>query len=242
MGAGRIMAFQWTILQPGELPLRPGGAISLVPEHRCTVLMVWPDGQAPTTDNTLLVDPCFTQKGYHLAMQALQEYDLTLMDIQYAFITHPHGDHMPHVPITQRFWSVKFVHSGTIAALAGLEERACPGHDPMLLALILRDTAGKQVWAVGDAILDEEWLRAWGYYWPNGYVGAEVIQTWHSVAAILAEADVIIPGHGPAIEVNADLMRDLLASFSQAFLSEQCPAVAAELRARLDQLTEGSKI
>jgi hypothetical protein len=33
----------------------------------------------------------------------------------------------------------------------------------------------------GDAILDIEWLKAWKYYWPNGYTVPEIVETWESV-------------------------------------------------------------
>jgi glyoxylase-like metal-dependent hydrolase (beta-lactamase superfamily II) len=94
----------------------------------------------------------------------------------------------------------------------------------------------EEVWIVGDAILSLEWLLDWRYYWPNGYDVEEVIQTWRSVAAILAGAEVVIPGHGPAIEVTAVLLRDLIDVFPEAPYAASCPDVMATLAARELQL------
>jgi hypothetical protein len=37
-------------------------------------------------------------------------------------------------------------------------------------------------------MLDEEWLRAWGYY-PNHYKRAELIETWRSIARIFGDSE-----------------------------------------------------
>jgi glyoxylase-like metal-dependent hydrolase (beta-lactamase superfamily II) len=231
---------RFAILQPGELPLRPRGGFEKTLEHRCTVTMIWPDNEAPGLHNTLLVDPNFTKVGYDLTLQALKDKGLSLMDVRYVFVTHPHGDHIVSVPFSARTWQPVLVHPAEIAPLSSLNEQPCPGHNPHLTALNFTDPAGKHIWVVGDAILDEEWLRGWKYYWPNGYMPAEIVQTWHSVALILAKADVIIPGHGSPIQVTASLLRDLVVAFPQADFSEQCPTVTVKLRARLDQLIEGN--
>jgi glyoxylase-like metal-dependent hydrolase (beta-lactamase superfamily II) len=99
------------------------------------------------------------------------------------------------------------------------------------------ETADGEAWIVGDAILDRSWLSNWMFYWPNGYEGAEVVETWRSVSKILDAASVVIPGHGPPIFVDADLLRGLLDRFPRAFQSQQCPEVAAVLRRRLQQMS-----
>jgi hypothetical protein len=84
-------------------------------------------------------------------------------------------------------------------------------------------------------------LLNWHYYWPNGYDADEVIQTWRTVAAILTGADVVIPGHGPAFKVTADLLRDLIELFPEAPYAASCPDVMATLAARQVQLTGPAK-
>jgi len=111
----------------------------------------------------------------------------------------------------------------------------CPGHAPDLRALRFPSEYG-EVWIVGDAILSLEWLLDWRYYWPNGYDVDEVIQTWRSVAAILAGAEVVIPGHGPAFTVTAALLRELVEGFPEAQGAASCTDVMAALAARQIQL------
>ena len=116
----------------------------------------------------------------------------------------------------------------------------CPGHAPDLQALRFPSESG-EVWIVGDAILSLEWLLDWRYYWPNGYDVDEVIQTWRSVAAILAGAEVVIPGHGPTFKVTAALLRDLVEGFPKAPSAAKCPDVLATLVGRQIQLTGRAK-
>ena len=149
--------YEWTILQVGELPLRPDNRVDPGAEHRCTSVLIWPEGERP-------------------------------------------------------------------------------GHEPSLRALVFPSAAEEQVWIVGDAILDEAWLRAWGYYWPNQYRPPEIVRTWQSVAAILSGADVVVPGHGPPIPVTPELLENLIAGFPTADQPDRCPEVAQALRARLQTL------
>jgi glyoxylase-like metal-dependent hydrolase (beta-lactamase superfamily II) len=90
----------------------------------------------------------------------------------------------------------------------------------------------------GDAILDEAWLRAWKYYWPNFYQEADILQTWESVAIILTRADTIIPGHGVPFQVTAGLLEHLVHTFDQAEHAEQCPQVFDALQNRLEVLKD----
>ena len=52
---------------------------------------------------------------------------------------------------------------------------------------------------------------------------------------IMASADLIIPGHGPAIRVTADLVRHLIETFPQAPQAALCPEVVEQLQARLEK-------
>ena len=71
-------------------------------------------------------------------------------------------------------------------------------------------------WVTGDSIIGEDWLRAWQYYWPNGYDREQIIRTWVSVAAILQYAELIIPGHSAPFPVTAELLESLIADFPMA--------------------------
>ena len=84
----------------------------------------------------------------------------------------------------------------------------------MLASLVVATNDGT-TWIVGDAILGEDWLRAWRYYWPNGYGPDEIVETWRSVARILSMADVVIPGHGPPFRVDISLMSDSILIYLQ---------------------------
>ncbi len=228
--------FNWLIVQDGALPLRPENRLDKHAEHRCTSVLLWPDGESPSVANTLLVDPCFTDAGYVQAVDRLETLGIAFEDVGHVFVTHLHGDHMLHLPWDVPSPRFRSFRPGRVAAFDGITQVNCPGHHPLLLALVFAMPDGRAAWAVGDAVLDEDWLRAWGYYWPNGYAPGDVIETWRSVSAILAQADVILPGHGPAITVTPDLLDDLLAAFPHAPYADHCPDVADVLRARLARL------
>lgn len=218
--------YQWRVLQTGSLPLRPDGSIQRV-EHACTSVLIWPTGEAPTRANTIVTDPCFTTRGFAAASAALGELGLTIEDIGRAFITHEHGDHLPFVPRMVTNWRYDRFEPHE----ESLRAAACPGHHPGLRALTFVSGTDR-VWIVGDAVLDEEWLRRWGHYWPNGYSSAEIAQTWRSVARIVGEADVVLPGHGPALRVTTELVDALIDRFDLAEHSGTCPDVVDALCAR----------
>jgi glyoxylase-like metal-dependent hydrolase (beta-lactamase superfamily II) len=227
----------WLILQRGELPLRPGGGVRYNVEHRCTSVLVWPEHALPVPSNTVMVDPCFTDAGYNHAVTQLEQIGASFEDIGYVFVTHLHHDHMLHLPYDVAAPRFRPFRPDNNETLPGLTIEHCPGHDPMLLALAFRAPDDRRVWLAADAVLDDEWLRAWDYYWLNGYSPDAVIETWRSVAKIVAGADVIVPGHGGPIDVTADLVRGLIAAFpTQAHHADACPDVLDVLRARLAEL------
>jgi glyoxylase-like metal-dependent hydrolase (beta-lactamase superfamily II) len=232
--------YHWAILQSGQLPLEPDGHINRASEHRCACVLIWPEGAPPTPNNTVMVDPCFTERGQVEAVAAFQRLAISFANIGRIFITHPHGDHLLFLPGTgfaQRFGQF---WPGEADSLTGIRTVHCPGHHPVLLALDFVAVDGRRVWVMSDAILNEGWLRAWGYYWPNGYTAQEVIETWRSVAKGLSQADVIVPGHGAPIPVTAALIEDLLAAFPNAPHASACPDVAETLAARLAHLKAGN--
>lgn len=228
-------AYQWTVLQHGELPLRPGHVFDDSAEHRCTSVLVWPAGEEPTGANTLVTDPCFSTRGLVEAAQVLSgRTAFSLNDVRRLFVTHPHHDHVPNLPAIVTASDFSLFEPGVDPSLPGFTAVPCPGHFPSLRSLVFHDSDGRRVWIVGDAVLSEEWLRAWEYYWPNGYTRAEIVETWRSVAAILSRADVVIPGHGPPMPVTAQLLEDLLAAFPGADHAAECSDVAEALRRQLD--------
>lgn len=230
--------YDWVMLQQGELPLRPEGWVDPSAEHRSTSTLIWPEGERPTRDNTLLADPYFTDRGFREASSVLARLGLPFDEIGRIFVTHPHFDHCLQLPADVTAAGPPPFESGDAGPLAGVRRMPCPGHERSLHALVLRATSGEEVWIVGDAILDEPWLRAWGYYWPNRYGPSDVVETWRSVATILARADVIVPGHGRPITVTPGLLEHLLADFPAARYSERCVEVGEIIERRLDALRD----
>lgn len=223
--------YQWQVIQLGGLPLRPDGSYDGQIPYCCTSVMVWPDGAAPSPQNTILTDPCLIGPDYYASIKTLDEIGHHISNIGHYFVTHPHYDHLPAFAIPDRPLNGKpFFPTDDSFRLIH-----CPGHHAMLRALAFQNGENRQVWIVGDAVLDETWLRAWGYYWPNGYSPAEIVQTWRSVAQICTEADVIIPGHGEAIIVNQDLLQNLINAFPQASHAADCPDVREILATRLSK-------
>jgi len=228
--------FNWLVVQDGALPLRPDKRIDAQADHRCTSVLIWPEDESPSVRNTLLVDPCFSDAGYDQALDRLETLGIGFDDIGHIFVTHLHSDHMLHLPWDVSSPRFRSFRPGRVAAFDGIAAVNCPGHHPLLLALVFGMPDGRAVWSVSDAVLDEDWLRAWGYYWPNGYAPDDVVDTWRSIGTILARADVIVPGHGLPITVTPDLLRDLLATFPLAPYADRCPDVADILQLRLAQL------
>jgi glyoxylase-like metal-dependent hydrolase (beta-lactamase superfamily II) len=239
------MLYQWLILQDGRLPLTPRGRHEPV-EHVCTATLVWPADGPPSPANSLVVDPCFTASGLREATERLSARGLTFDHIGYYLESHPHYDHVLQVPEPAlRFGQPGFrlesvarwrqVANDVPHILPDVEALSLAGHAPDLTALRIA-TAEGEVWVVADAILNRNWLTAWMFYWPNGYDRFEIAETWRSVARILATADVVIPGHGPPIRVDAGLVEELVEGFPRAKCAGDCPEVVERLRERLGRL------
>lgn len=228
------MRYQFTLLQFGQLPLRPGKRIDRTQEHRCTSALIWPVDAAPTPETAIVTDPCYTLVGCAAARKQADAAGIELNEVRWLFQTHSHLDHAPLFP-SGGFPMLEDVAPDDKPILPDLEIWPCPGHAPDLRALVFRDAANRVVCVVGDAVLDREWLEAWGFYWPNMYLPIEVVETWRSLARLL-EADLIIPGHGPAIEVTADLLGLLIERFPQAEYHDRCPEVLEALVTRRERL------
>ena len=230
------MGYDYLLLQNGTLPLSPDGSFDAAVEHKCTAVLLWPENEPPTRDNTIAVDPCFTAQGFDYATAQLERYRLSFRDIGWVFVTHYHRDHLPNVAQFTGYIKFRRFRPDAHPGFAGLTLVPQPGHAPDLRALVFVSPTAQKVYLVGDAILNSNWLKAWGYYWPNGYTEADIAQTWASVAAICAAADLIIPGHGQPIPVTAALVQELLTTFAQAKHANACPHVEPLLRTRLAEL------
>jgi len=229
--------FNYAILQPGSIRAKPSGRLLPFAEHRSTSAIIWPEGHSPSIETSILTDPCFTTDGYKHSIEVLNELGMTFADMGYVFITHPHDDHTLRFPPGTPKPTYRWFNPSDEIWSSGIRTSSYPGHSVDLKSLIFRSSSGETVYIAGDAILNEEWLMAWQYYWPNRYSQAEIIQTWKSVAAIIASADVIVPGHGTPISVSVTLVEELLSGFPSAQHSESCEEVAQVLEKRLSELT-----
>jgi glyoxylase-like metal-dependent hydrolase (beta-lactamase superfamily II) len=240
------MRYQWLVLQDGSLPLKPDGR-RVEAEHICTSTLLWPAGTGSSHLNSILIDPCFSAAGWESARRRLRERSIDWDSIGFYFETHEHYDHMLSMPAgkscaqtdgsesgSQPNW--KRLTQGQLNSFPGISLLSCPGHSSDLQA-VRCDTAEGEMWIVGDAILDRSWVLNWMFYWPNGYEASAVVETWRSVSKILETASLVIPGHGPPIFIDAELLRGLLEHFPTAFQSEQCPEVAVALKKRLQQMS-----
>lgn len=228
------MDYRWQILQQGRLPLRPDGATDRGNGHRCTSLLLWPEGEAPGKANSLIIDPCFNQAGMAAASAALRGLQLGWDDLGACFTTHRHQDHQPSF-LGQEVSAPPPWRHDCDGPLAGLRLEPLPGHDEQQQGVVFSDGGG-EVWAVGDAVLDQEWLLQWAYYWPNRYRPDQVAETWRSLARVMAHADLVVPGHGAPFRVTATLLEALAEGFPRAPHAELCPEVSDTLRQRLVSL------
>lgn len=227
--------YQWRILQDGDLPIAPDGTRRFASPHRCTSTLIWPAGQEPSREDTLLVDPAFNHDGSLSAAQRLASLGITVSDIGACFITHRHGDHCLLRPDVAQIPEWDGADPPPIPTLSGIRAVNTPGHERGHRVLRFSSSDG-DTWVSGDAIIGEDWLRAWQYYWPNGYDREQIIRTWVSVATIMQYADLIIPGHSAPFPVTAGLLESLIADFASASYHEDCPELPGLLRERLRRM------
>jgi glyoxylase-like metal-dependent hydrolase (beta-lactamase superfamily II) len=230
--------YEYAIVQTGSLPLNPEADYEPSREHRCTSALIWPEGANPSHQNAVLTDPCFTLQGYQQAVQQFEQLKCSFQEIGWIFVTHPHRDHLSNLTHFIGRQPDQTFRPDTDEHLKGFVSTPLPGHFPTQKGLFFCSASQHVVCVSGDAILDEAWLRAWKYYWPNFYQEADILQTWNSVAIILARADVIIPGHGAPFQVTGDLLDHLVHTFDQAEHAEQCPQVCDALKNRLEVLKD----
>jgi glyoxylase-like metal-dependent hydrolase (beta-lactamase superfamily II) len=237
-GSNLESTYDFAVIQRGSLAWSPLGVWRDHVPHVCTSTLVWQQpGAEDAVRRAILCDPCLSPKGLSQATARIGDLGLSWDDIDLAFETHQHGDHQLNVPaLADRL--ARWPLDRAAPPPAGLQVVPCPGHSNDLASLAFSSADGRQVWIVGDAILDEDWLRHWRFYWPNVYGEQEVVGTWRSVAYILAEADIVVPGHGDPIAVTAALLHEFAETFPvRAWCAEQCPDVADALRDRISQFT-----
>jgi glyoxylase-like metal-dependent hydrolase (beta-lactamase superfamily II) len=227
--------YELQVLQRGGVKLRPDGRVRAYIEHLCTSVVLWPEGTIPDLDNSLIVDPCFNKKNLLKAAKCLEGLGGAMDRIGRFFVTHNHWDHLPNNLVDESMVHWVPFSCDEKGPFPGVRCHPCPGHSADSRALVL-DTQHGQCWIVGDAIIDKDWLLQWCYYWPNGYNAEQVVQTWRSVASILSEADVIVPGHGNAFRVTIGVVEEVLFNWPRADFSSLCPGVEKSLRLRLESL------
>ena len=229
--------YVWLILQDGNLPLGPDRQFN-EGDHVCTATLIWPDGERPTRDNSLVIDPCFNTTGWATAVKRLASVGVTPDDIGYYFECHQHDDHRLQIPnlrslLTRRQCDLTWkCLERPPSVFPGISFPLCPGHDADLRAVRFRDQCG-ELWITSDAVLNREWLVAWEYYWPNIYSMPQIVETWRSIGKIVAAADTIVPGHGSPIRVDVELLQELIDRFPNAEYASQCPDVLTVLKDRL---------
>ncbi|MFC1742746.1 hypothetical protein ACFL35_02045 [Candidatus Riflebacteria bacterium] len=232
--------FNFSVLQHGQIGLKPDGTKKSWLEHRCTSVLIWPEDSTPSCENSVVTDPCFIGSGIKDAEAILEFLGLDFETIFEVFITHRHFDHGINLPRSQDDREFDYFQPGKNPTLAGIKTIPCPGHSRDLKALAFHSNTGQAVWIVGDAIIDREWLLDWKYYWPNGYRRNEIIQTWRSVGKIIASCGVIVPGHGSPFAVTYSLVEKLLLNFPSARHFDECDDILHLLEERLFQL-KGNK-
>jgi glyoxylase-like metal-dependent hydrolase (beta-lactamase superfamily II) len=231
-----VTRYEYRILQIGTLPLNPEAEYDPSIEHRCTSVLIWPEGAEPNHRNSVLCDPCFTAGGYDKALKHLEKLGFSFQRVGWIFVTHPHRDHRSNLAdFMGQQPGNSFIQNGR-THLESFASILLPGHASTQKGLFFRTANGHMICVCGDAILDETWLRAWKYYWPNFYDESEIVQTWRSVALVLAHADVVIPGHGVPFQVTSELLEHLIRTFKQAEHAGQCPDVLETLTQRRGQL------
>jgi glyoxylase-like metal-dependent hydrolase (beta-lactamase superfamily II) len=145
-------------------------------------------------DPGILSDPA-------LLTQALADHDLTVDDVTHVFVTHHHIDHTRNVGMfpTARVVDVDSVYDGSLwldhdgdghhlsPAISVIET---PGHAQECAALVVRTDDGTVVlthaWWFADMTPVQDPLA-----WDQGALD-------RSRERILAIADIVVPGHGPA--------------------------------------------
>ena len=228
--------FEFAILQTGELRVGPGGERREDATHRCASVLIWPEGETPSRANTLVTDPCYyTRAGFAMACEALRDLGIGWGDVGRVHVTHPHADHRPRFADRNATPGLRPFVPGE-SPFEAMRLVPCPGHGRDERALVYVSSAGEEVWVVGDAILNEVWLRSTEVCMTAIYFDDEVCLQWRSMGRIMTEADLVIPGHGAPFRVTASLLEELVRRFPGARCGADCPDVTEALKGRLARM------
>jgi len=135
--------YDYLLLLVGSITVDPDFSIDRSVEHRCSSVLIWPQGEQPSRHNTVLTDPCFTDRGFPHAAAHLNRLGLAFGDIGRIFVTHRHGDHrFSLLDRTVRSDFARF-RPGVTGPLSGISTLPCPGHTPEWQALVFRSSTGR---------------------------------------------------------------------------------------------------
>ncbi len=147
------------------------------------------------------------REGIEVIREKLAEHGLTCDDIDTVILTHFHLDHAYNVAFFPRARLIGWIHEwragqtirfGDIESMniAGVRILRAPGHAEESLAVLAIDDQGVRYAMSGDAINES--------YFMTGKIGAMCYDQElyrQSAEAIIARADIIIPGHGRPLVV-----------------------------------------
>ena len=193
----------YKILYEGTLPRDPHGNWNSNILHRCTTALIYcMKNEEIDKSSTILTDPGWTDNDEELKIiNGLEKIDLSFEDIEYVFITHAHNDHICGIMNCSAIENAKILMKDSeIMNRFPLEIFSTPGHSPDSRTLCFQCDK-KYTAVVGDAVINEDYLINQEIYRPNGYTGKEEKQTIETMQFIKDKFDVIIPGHGKAIDL-----------------------------------------
>lgn len=185
---GKMSANRVEVLCPGTI-VRDG---PLVLEARSTATLV------TRGERRLLVDTSGPQNR-QLLSEALRSRGLAPSDIELVVLTHAHGDHEGNLDMFPQAKVIAHRAEGgeeplesDVEIWEGVRLVHTPGHTPGSISVLV--DAGEMFAIVGDAIPTEDNARKWvppGHHYDRR-------KAMGSMEMLIREADVVVPGHGPA--------------------------------------------
>lgn len=150
-----------------------------------------------------------------LIKDGLADVGVQAHDVEYVINTHWHFDHLSN---NHLFPNAKYIIGGStwpprvnankstwddeVESIEGVEIMRTPGHTPEHISVVAQSEGSVVI--AGDAFYERDILSG-----INPRYTHDVKQFKQSALNIVQAADVIIPGHGPAIELTKKLREDL---------------------------------